>query len=95
MRELDRIAIVSKIGVAWEQAGVSVNCELCHQTDWSLVAGAETDGAALPLRKGLQVDHGQCFLVYAVQCKNCGNVRVMSKSRIEELSYSDGTTAAA
>ncbi len=85
MRDRDRIRVVTMIALAWEQTGVTVNCELCNQSDWALVAGPETDGAAIPLRRGVEVDHTACFLVYAVHCKNCGNVRVMTKSRIEEL----------
>ena len=85
MRDIDRLQIVSMIGRAWEQAGVSVKCEVCAQQDWALVTGQNTDGAALPLRGGDVVDHAQCFLVYAMTCKNCGNVRMMAKTRIEEL----------
>ena len=85
MTAMNRIGIVRMIGAAWEQAGVSVDCEVCAQPDWVLVAGENTDGAALPLRNGEVVDHAECFLVYTMACKNCGNIRMMAKSRIEEL----------
>jgi hypothetical protein len=89
-----RIEIVRMIGAAWEAAGVSVDCEICKQSDWLLVAGEDTDGAAISLRRGDQVDHANCFLIYSLQCKNCGNVRMMSKSRIEELAGVDGPAEA-
>jgi len=89
MRDIDRIQIVSMIGNAWEQAGVSVKCEACGQPDWSLVTGDGADGSALPLRRGDVVDLAQCFLVFTMACKNCGNVRMMSKTRIEELAGVD------
>ncbi len=85
MTAMNRIGIVRMIGAAWEQAGVAVDCEVCAQPDWVLVAGENTDGAALPLRNGEVVDHTECFLVYTMACKNCGNIRMMAKARIEEL----------
>lgn len=85
MNDKDRIRVVTMIAIAWEQAGVAVRCEICDQSDWGLIAGADTDGAAITLSRGPIVDHTASFLVYGVHCKNCGNVRIMAKSRIEEL----------
>ncbi len=82
-----RVEVVKRIGNAWEMAGVSINCELCSHHHWALVATGEAEGLGMPFRHDDEVDLANCFLTYAVQCKNCGNVRVMSKARVEELAY--------
>ena len=86
-----RVRAVTAIVKAWETAGVSVECELCQQPDWSLVAADGADGIALPFSHAAKVDLTTCFLVYAVECKNCGNIRTISRSRVEELAGSDHT----
>ena len=52
---------------------------------WSLVATDSADGVAVPLRRAGEVSLESCYLAYAVECKNCGHVRMMSKVRVEEL----------
>ena len=90
LRQAERVRIVKLIGRAWEKARVSVNCELCGEPHWALVATDDSDGVATPLRQGDEVTLEHCYLTYAVECKNCGNVRHMSKVRVEELA-SGGT----
>lgn len=84
-RQAQRVRIVKLIGKAWEAAQVSVSCELCSEPHWSLVATDSADGLAIPLRRDGEVNLETNYLTYAVECRNCGNVRVMSKVRIEEL----------
>ena len=43
---------------------------------------------ALPVRLDAAVELGQCYLAYALQCKRCGNLRMMGKQRVEELAAS-------
>lgn len=85
MAQDSNLGTARRIAAAWEKSGVSVNCELCHHRDWNLVATTESEGIGFPLWQGGNVNTGQAFLAYAVQCKKCGNVRVMSKARVEEL----------
>jgi ribosomal protein S27E len=82
----DNLGIARRIAVAWEKSGVSVNCELCRHRDWNLVASTGSDSIGFPLWQNGSTQTGEAYLAYAVQCKKCGNVRVMSKARIEELS---------
>ncbi len=84
-RQAERVRIVKLIGRAWEAAQVSVACELCGEPHWSLVATDSADGVALPLRRAGEVSLEACYLAYAVECKNCGHVRMISKVRVEEL----------
>lgn len=88
-QQQDNVGIARRIAAAWERCGVSVNCELCRHRDWNLVAGNGSDGVGMPLWQNGNANTGQVFLAYAVQCKKCGNVRVMSKARVEELSAGD------
>ncbi len=85
MAQDSNLGTARRIAVAWEKSGVSVNCELCRHRDWNLVATADSDGVGFPLWQNGNVNTGQAYLAYAVQCKKCGNVRVMSKARVEEL----------
>lgn len=84
-RQEKRIEVVKVIVKAWERAGVSVNCELCHHPDWTVIATGDCDGLGVPLRASSTIDMAQFFLVYAVECKKCGNMRLMTKARVEEL----------
>ena len=84
----DRVEIVKRVVKAWEAAGVDVGCELCGQPDWVLVSTDQSDGVALPVRLDAAVELGQCYLAYALQCKRCGNIRMMGKQRVEELAAS-------
>jgi len=84
-RQTERVKVVKLIARAWENAGVAVECELCGERDWSLVATDDADGVALPLRDSGEVNLQKNFLVYAVDCRTCGNVRLMSKIRVEEV----------
>ena len=68
---------------------VAIDCELCGHVDWGYVGTDAADGLALPLRRATSVDLGTAFLTYAVSCKSCGNVRLMSKNRVEELAGRD------
>ena len=85
MEKEDSLATARRIAVAWEKSGVSVNCELCRHRDWNLVATNGSDGIGFPLWQNGNVHTGEVFLTYAVQCKKCGNLRTMSKARVEEL----------
>ena len=85
MEQEDNLGAARRIAVAWEKSGVSVNCELCRHRDWNLVATSDSNGVGLPLWQNGNVHTGEVYLTYAVQCKKCGNVRTMSKARIEEL----------
>jgi hypothetical protein len=80
-----RVATAQWIAKAWEAAGVSVNCELCGGSDWALIGTDDADGLALPLRRDIEPDLWRCVLSYAVECKDCGNLRLMSKARIDGL----------
>lgn len=84
-RQEKRIDVVRRIVKAWERAGVSVNCELCHHPDWTLIATGDCDGLSIPLRASSSIEMAQFFLVYGVECKKCGNMRLMTKARVEEL----------
>ncbi len=88
-RQEKRVEVVKLIVKAWERAGVSVNCELCHHPDWTLIATGDCDGLGVPLRASSSIDMAQFFLVYAVECKKCGNMRLMTKARVEELASGD------
>ena len=89
----EKVDIARRIAVAWERSGVSVNCELCRHRDWNLVASAGSDGVGFPLWQNGNAHTGEVFLAYALQCKKCGNVRVMSKARVEVLSAGEKSTA--
>lgn len=83
-----RVTTAQWIGKGWEAAGVSVTCELCGGSDWALIGTDDADGIALPLRRDSEPDLWRCVLAYAVECKDCGNMRVMSKARIDQLAGS-------
>ncbi len=83
-----RVTTAQWIGKGWEAAGVSVTCELCGGSDWALIGTDDADGIALPLRQGNEPDLWRCVLAYAVECKDCGNMRLMSKARIDRLAGS-------
>lgn len=86
MDQEDNLGTAKRIATAWEKSGVSVNCELCRHPDWSLVATQGASGVGFPLWQNGSANTGEVYLAYAVQCKKCGNVRTMSKARVEELS---------
>ena len=72
---------------AWLHAKVAFECELCGNNSWTVIADDSHDGLAIRMRAG---SNGQnifapTFLVYAVQCNNCGNVRQQSKDAIERM----------
>ncbi len=83
-----RVATARWIAKGWEAAGVSVACELCGGSDWALIGTDDADGVALPLRRDNAPDLWRCFLAYALECKDCGNMRLMSKARIDQLAGS-------
>jgi hypothetical protein len=71
---------------AWKRAGVRPACELCSTDRWTIVHTSDHDGLALPLRIGTShMIPGSSYLAYALECKNCGNLRVFSKVTIERL----------
>lgn len=67
---------------------MSVNCELCGSADWALIGTDDADGIALPLRRDNEPDLWRCVLAYALECKDCGNMRLMSKARLDQLADS-------
>ncbi len=83
-----RVETARWIAKGWEAAGVSTTCELCGGQDWALVGTDGADGIGLPLRQGNEPDLWRCVLAYAVECKDCGNLRVMSKARLDQLAAS-------
>ena len=89
MRQEERVAIVRQIVNAWEKTNVPVTCELCQHPDWTLIATEDADGVGLPLWHAGKMTLGKFFMAYGVQCKKCGNVRLMAKLRVEELAASD------
>ena len=89
MAQSENLGVARQIAAAWEASGVSVNCELCRHRDWNLVSTSAADCAGLPLWQIGDGHSGEIFLTYAVQCKKCGNVRFMSKARVEELAGSE------
>ncbi len=80
-----RVATARWIAKGWEAAGVSVVCELCGGSDWALIGTDDADGIALPLRRDNEPDLWRCVLAYALECKDCGNMRLMSKARLDQL----------
>ena len=80
-----RVATARWIAKGWEAGGVSVTCELCGGSDWALIGTDDADAIALPLCRDSEPDLWRCVLAYAVECKDCGNMRVMSKARIDRL----------
>ncbi|MCG8689856.1 MAG: hypothetical protein MI806_01470 [Minwuiales bacterium] len=88
-RQENRVEVVKRIVAAWERAGVAIDCELCGHPDWSLVSTDDCDGIGFPLRRAEVVDASRFFLAYAVECKKCGNLRMMTKARVEELAADD------
>lgn len=83
-----RVATARWIAKGWEAGGVSVACELCGGSDWALIGTDDADGVALPLRRGNEPDLWRCVLAYALECKDCGNLRLMSKARLDRLASS-------
>ncbi len=83
-----RVATAQWIAKGWEAAGVSVGCELCGGSDWALIGTDDADGIALPLRRDNEPDLWRCVLAYALECKDCGNLRLMSKARLDRLAGS-------
>lgn len=83
-----RVATAQWIAKGWEAAGVSVGCELCGGLDWALIGTDDADGVALPLRRDNEPDLWRCVLAYALECKDCGNLRLMSKARLDRLAGS-------
>ena len=83
-----RVATAKWIAKGWEAAGVSVTCELCGGSYWALIGTDDADGVALPLRRDTAPDLWRCVLAYAVECKDCGNMRLMSKARLDMLAAS-------
>ena len=83
-----RVATARWIAKGWEAGGVSVACELCGGSDWALIGTDDADGVALPLRRDNEPDLWRCVLAYALECKDCGNLRLMSKARLDRLASS-------
>jgi hypothetical protein len=83
-----RVETARWIAKGWEAAGISVTCELCGGSDWALIGTDDADGSALPLRRDNAPDLWRCVLAYALECKDCGNMRIMSKARIDLLAGS-------
>jgi hypothetical protein len=83
-----RVATARWIAKGWEAAGASVACELCGGSDWALIGTDDADGVALPLRRDNEPDLWRCVLAYALECKDCGNLRLMSKARLDRLASS-------
>ena len=83
-----RVETAKWIAKGWEAAGISVACELCGSSDWALIGTDDADGIALPLRRDSAPDLWRCVLAYALECKDCGNMRIMSKARIDMLAGS-------
>ena len=83
-----RVETARWIAKGWEAAGISVACELCGGSDWALIGTDDADGIALPLRRDNEPDLWRCVLAYALECKDCGNMRIMSKARIDMLAGS-------
>ena len=83
-----RVATARWIAKGWEAGGVSVACELCGGSDWALIGTDGADGVALPLRRENEPDLWRCVLAYALECKDCGNLRLMSKARLDRLASS-------
>jgi len=83
-----RVETARWIAKGWEAAGISVACELCGGSDWALIGTDDADGIALPLRRDNAPDLWRCVLAYALECKDCGNMRIMSKARIDLLAGS-------
>lgn len=83
-----RVETARWIAKGWEAAGISVACELCGGSDWALIGTDDADGVALPLRRDNAPDLWRCVLAYALECKDCGNMRIMSKARIDLLASS-------
>ncbi len=83
-----RVATAKWIAKGWEAAGVSVGCELCGGSDWALIGTDDADGIALPLRRDHEPDLWRCVLAYALECKDCGNIRLMSKARLDWIAGS-------
>lgn len=83
-----RVETAKWIAKGWEAAGISVACELCGGSDWALIGTDDADGVALPLRRDNAPDLWRCVLAYALECKDCGNMRIMSKARIDQLANS-------
>ena len=72
---------------AWQEAGVSKECELCRNPTWTIFNTPDFDGLAIPTRSGSLISNPfQAYMVYALECTNCGNVRTFSKTAIEKLS---------
>ena len=71
---------------AWQRAGVSPNCELCQHPRWNIIQKEELDGLGYPMRSGDKYEVlGNLYMVYALECRNCGNVRTFSRPTIERL----------
>lgn len=71
---------------AWQRAGVSPKCELCQHPRWNIIQKEELDGLGYPLRSGDKYEvPGNLYMVYALECRNCGNVRTFSRPTIERL----------
>lgn len=71
---------------AWLHAGVNTDCELCGHGLWTVLADDKFDGLALIMREGQDVNiPGQTFMVYGVECRNCGHIRQFNKATMESL----------
>jgi hypothetical protein len=72
---------------AWLEAGVTFKCELCGNDHWSLVRDSANDGLAIHLRAGTNGQNifAPTYLIYAVSCSKCGNLRQFEKDTIERL----------
>ncbi|MEM7224212.1 MAG: hypothetical protein AAF495_14615 [Pseudomonadota bacterium] len=92
MGQQERIDTARRIAIAWEKTGIPVTCDLCGHRDWGLVATNGADGVGFPLWQSSTIYTGEIYLTYAVECKKCGNVRMMSKARVEELASSEKAT---
>ena len=71
---------------AWSRAGVSSACELCGQTNWTILFHDSYDGVGLPVIIGDNPGpFGMQYRLYAIECDNCGNIRLFSQDNINRL----------
>jgi len=83
----DRPFLVDRMLRVWTMKGLKAECELCGRDSWEMVGDGETALLGLlPLVKETGVTSSTKNLrLMVLTCENCGNVKIFSPSKIEEI----------
>ena len=66
-----------ELDTLFQQKGVNGSCECCGHNDWLLLANFDS-----LILQDSEVSGLASYPVVAVECKNCGNLRLFGRTRI-------------